>query len=127
MKKLVALFLFISALIGLLASCSTPDPSPVGEYIYEGEGFGGDFTISVYEDGTFSYCVGLLASYLGHGEWTLDGDVLRLKDNVSPSLNYDNYFEVKDGKLVFIGEGSTNFMYLKVADGAVFNKAPSEQ
>ena len=126
MKKSVALFIFISALIGLLASCSAPDLSPVGKYVYEGEGFGGDFTISVYEDGTFSYSVGLLASYLGHGEWTFDGDVLRLKDTVSPSLNYDNYFEVKDGKLVFVEEGSSNFMYLTISDGSVFNKTASE-
>ena len=129
MKKLISVFLCLTVLGGLLCSCSeevsTP-PSPVGIYIYEEEGFGGDFYINIKEDGTFSYSVGMLSSYHGIGEWSLDGDVLRLKDREYTTLKYDNYFKVKEDKLVFISKGSTNFMYLTVANGATFNKQASD-
>lgn len=127
MKKIFALSLCLIVMLGALSSCTGKEPSPVGTYIYEKEGFGGDFYIIISEDGTFTYYVGLLSSYIGVGEWTMDGSVLRLKDHEYPSMKFENFFTVKEDKLVFIEENSTNFMYLKVADGAVFNKASSEQ
>ena len=127
MKKLSFLLSFILILSSLLVSCSDDSDggapvSPAGNYLYEGEGFGGDFRIAIAEDGTFTYYEGMLSSYIGAGEWTLDGDVLRLKDHENGNLKYNNYFRVEERRLVFIEEGSTNFMYLKVADGAAFNK-----
>lgn len=127
MKKLSFLLSVILILSSLLVSCSDGGDdgapvSPAGNYLYEGEGFGGDFRIAIAEDGTFTYYEGMFSSYIGAGEWTLDGDVLRLKDHENGNLKYDNYFRVEDSRLVFIEEGSTNFMYLKVADGAAFNK-----
>ncbi len=127
MKKIFALSLCLIVMLGALSSCTGKEPSPVGTYIYEKEGFGGDFYITISEDGSFSYSVGLLASYAGVGEWTMDDGVLRLKDREYPSLKFENFFTVKEDKLVFIEEDSTNFMYLEVANGAVFNKVSSEQ
>lgn len=126
MKKTIAIFLFVTIIACLFSSCSDKNTSPVGTYLYEAEGFGGDFYIKIYEDGTFTYSVGMLSSYLGRGNWTLDGDVLCLKDHEYPSLKYVNYFKVKEDKLIFIESGSTNFMYLNVADGASFNKEASK-
>ena len=126
MKKFISIFLCVVILAGFLSSCSekavTP-LSPVGIFVYEDKGCGSDFYIEIREDGTFSYSTGLLASYFGYGEWTLDGDVLCLKDREYPSMKFVNYFKVKEKKLVFIENDSTNFMYVKVADGDDFNKS----
>lgn len=45
-----------------------------GTYVYEGEGFGGDFTVTIREDGTFTYYEGPLSSIFGDGTWYLAED-----------------------------------------------------
>ena len=89
-------------------------------YVYEYEGFGGEFTINIYNDGTFMYYVGMLSSYIGRGNWEYTNGILTLTD-VFDNPKFVNKFYVKDNCLIYIAEGSTNFMYLKVSDGAKFN------
>ena len=88
-------------------------------YVYEYEGFGGPFNINIFSDGTFMYYVGMLSSYIGHGNWEYTNGVLTLTD-VLDKPQFINKFYVKDNCLIYIAEGSTNFMYLKVNDGAKF-------
>ena len=88
-------------------------------YVYEYEGFGGSFTINIYNDGTFMYYVGMLSSYIGHGNWEYTNGILTLTDG-QDQTQFINKFYVKDNCLIYIAEGSTNFMYLKVNDGAKF-------
>ena len=128
MKRILSLLLCVIVFVCPLSSCTddTVVPSPIGTYIYEGEGFGGDFCIEVYENGTFFYSVGYFSSYIGRGNWSMDGDVLCLKDHEYPSMKYVNYFKVKEDKLIFIKKHSTNFMYLKVSNGEEFNKTTSD-
>ena len=89
-------------------------------YVYEYEGFGGPFTINIFNDGTFMYYVGMLSSYIGHGNWDYTNGILTLTD-VLDKPQFINKFHVKDKYLIYIAEGSTNFMYLTVSDGAKFN------
>lgn len=88
-------------------------------YVYEYEGFGGQFTINIFNDGTFMYYVGMLSSYIGRGNWEYTNGVLTLTDVLDKS-QIINKFYVKDNYLIYIAEGSTNFMYLTVSDGAKF-------
>ena len=120
MKKILSLLLIIASVCLLLGSCAYDDISLFGTYVYEGEGFGSDFTITLNEDGTFSYYVGALSSYIGIGEWELDGTVICLRDKETDSYKFVNYFEVGLGELIFVEKGSSNFMYLKLKDGARF-------
>ena len=49
-------------------------------YGYEYEGFGGPFNINIFSDGTFMYYVGMLSSYIGHGNWEYTNGILTLTD-----------------------------------------------
>ncbi len=94
--------------------------SPAGLYLYEGDGFGGDFTITLRTDGSFTYYEGGLSSYIGAGKWSVSGDILTLEDETGvPKVNR---FRMEGNDLIFQANGSTNFIYVKVADGAVFSK-----
>ena len=78
MKKLIALILsliFVLALAGCGASVQGSNALD-GIYVYEKEGFGGEFTITLNKDGTFEYYEGGLSSFLGHGTWTLEDGLL---------------------------------------------------
>lgn len=84
-------------------------------YQYEKEGFGGDFVITLAEDGTFTYYEGGLSSYIGNGDWTLEGETLTLQERT-------RHFTFRVGKdsLTFQKEDSGEFTYLKVEDGEKF-------
>lgn len=86
-------------------------------YLYDSNGFDGDFTITLYSDGTYSYYEGLLSSYLGSGQWTLNGEMLELADEAYPLVNY---FRMDGNDLIFMEDDSTNFTYVKLSDEARF-------
>ena len=111
----------------LLAGCSKPvqESDIAGKsYLYEKDGFGGSFSIQINTDGTYDYYEGNLSSYIGVGEWELDGDTLLLADNDEVGYPLANYFKVKGDSLVFLPENSSNFIYVKVAEGERFSAVP---
>ena len=85
-------------------------------YQYEKEGFGSAFTITLYDDGTFAYYEGALSSYMGMGTWQEEGGLVTLRDE----QHFENRFRMDGEDLVFTAEGSTNFMYVDVAEGDRF-------
>lgn len=93
-------------------------------YTYTGENFSemeNDlFRIAVNEDGTFSYCETLFSSYLGFGTWKMEDDMLVLTDDAQTGYSIHNSFRIDGEELVFVEEGSTNFIYVKVKDGERF-------
>ncbi|MBE6553595.1 MAG: hypothetical protein E7666_04545 [Ruminococcaceae bacterium] len=110
----------------LLAGCSsTPRQEDLyGKiFIYEKEGFGGNFFITVQEDGTFTYYEGSLSSYLGFGTWTLEGDLLTLTDTVREDHPRVFCFRFTGDELIYIAERSDEFTFIKVADGERFSAA----
>ena len=101
------------------AETAVPDPASRDRvFVWEKEGFGGDFTIMLNDDGTYMYYVGALSSYIGSGRWSLqEGKVV-----LTETSGYDNVFSfaIKGDDLVFIKEGSSEFMYVTVEDGDRF-------
>lgn len=87
-------------------------------YTYEKSGVLGNFTISLFEDGTFHYTEGMASSYLATGKWTEKGNILTLTDNGGYKLV--NRFRKDGDTLYFIAEGSSNFLYVTVQDGERF-------
>lgn len=90
-------------------------------FVYENEGIGGDFAITLYEDGTFSYCEGVASSYLGMGFWFQEGDTITLADDDKMGYALVNHFTFDGDDLVFIEEDSSNFIYIKVKNGERFH------
>lgn len=93
-------------------------------YTYAGEAFSGiesdyAFTITINDDGTYSYYESLLSSYIGTGEWSVSAEVLTLSDDTGVEII--NYFLIDGDDLVFIEENSANFIYVKVKDGERFH------
>lgn len=117
--SILALFL---AFLTVGCASNVPDPSKFAEttYVYEGTGAGGQFSITIKEDGTFLYYEGLDSDYIAFGEWTVEGNKIRLEDNEQDGHHFVNYFKFENGKLVFVKKNSTGFLYVDVADGDKF-------
>ena len=111
-------------------------PSPVTKdaivdkvYVYEKDGCGGEFTIEIKADGTFTYYEGFLSSHVGVGEWSYSNEMLTLTEKTSrfnetyeleeALLSYR--FSVEKDTLIFVDEGSDDFRYVKVKDGEKFS------
>lgn len=113
------------ALLLLLAGCSSKvrEEDIAGKtYCYEKDGFGGPFTIQLEEDGSFTYYEGYLSSYIGTGDWTLEGNVVTLQEKTQ---NFT--FWVKDDSLIFQARNSGEFLYLKVKDGEKFLESETQK
>ena len=110
---------------GWLLAPTDYDASPSGiagkTYLYDGEGFGGSFTITLYEDGTFTYYEGMLSSYIALGSWKQDGDIITLTDDGHGGYGLVNHFKLDDETLVFVEQDSDNFVYIEIKDGERFN------
>ena len=123
MNRIVALLLVILTLV-CLVSCgkNQEEHSLYGCYT-----FGDDpnmfmnFQLTLLEDGRFSYYASPLSSYIGAGEYVIEGDIITLTDE--GSYSFVNRFRMEDGKLIFIEEGSSNFLYVKLEDGDAFEYA----
>ena len=101
------------------------EPDMAGVYKYEGDGFGGDFTITLFDDGTYSFYEGFLSSYLGGGEWYVEGPLLFMTEK--NGMIFFNTFVPLPDALVFLEADSDNFPYVKVPDGGRFEKiGPAE-
>lgn len=124
MKKLTAIILVPLCLL-CVAGCNTQEIIDESEivgkvYTYEKDGFGGDFQISVMENGTFSYYEGLLSNYIGCGTWKSNDTILHLSDNGMETDIKNYYFQVDDNDLVFIADDSDDFLFIDVSDGERF-------
>ena len=74
--------------------------------------------ISLYDNGDMSYTQPLISSYIPFdGKWSIEDGRLVLRDG-----GYINYFDMVDGNLVFVKEGSSGFGFFNIPDGAVFTR-----
>ena len=89
-------------------------------YVWEKEGFGGDFTITLYEDGTFQYYVGPLSSHIGIGIWSEKNSVLSLTEETGADYCYLFTFEMKEDRIIFKADESNKFLNVTVEDGDSF-------
>ena len=136
MKKL-SLVLALILCLSLFTACGktyTAEDVAEKNYTYEKEGCGGPFRIRIFKNGTFQYYEGFLSSYIGMGTWALDENgILCIKDQEMGRFTEDmtmemyvrtNYFKVDKDCLVWLGQGSDNFLYVDVADGDRFFGEP---
>ena len=127
MKRYFAILSALMLFVLFNTSCTEKESekSVVGKiYTYSGEAFSElesdyAFTITINDDGTYSYYESLFSSYIGTGEWSVTDDVLTLSDDTG--IEIINYFLIDGDDLVFIEENSTNFIYVKVKDGERFH------
>ena len=132
MKKILLLFCIFCLCLSLFA-CKEGEggeitsKTVVGNYIWEKEGFGGPFNIYLKKDGTCNYYVGYLSSYFGTGTWSLEAGIVTIVET-KESSGFDHVFHFRAEKdaLVFIGEGSDQFMYTVVNDGDKFLRSEVE-
>ena len=123
-KKLLAIILLVATLLCALASCGKKGEDFIftdKTYIYEKEGLGGAFTISINSDGTFTYKEGPDSNYYAHGYWTYVGGTLSLIDDLhGAERSIVNNFFIVDGSLWYISENSTGFAEVVVEEGDLF-------
>ena len=133
MKKALAIMLVLTIALGVIG-CSnlkemTKDDIVDKVYVYEKDGCGGDFTIEIKADGTFTYYEGLLSSHIGMGEWSYSDGMLTLIEKSTrfneayekmEEVIFSYNFSVEKDTLIFVDKGSGNFRYVKVKDGEKF-------
>ena len=116
-SALLTLFVLMAAGCSGQPAAVTADDLADRVYLYEKEGFGSDFTITLNSDGSMRCSEGALSSYFGAGTWELDGDTVTL---TTDDGKFVNHFAVEDGALVYQAADSTGFLYLTVSDGEKF-------
>ena len=126
MKKTLLWILVLMAVCAAMAGVflvkrPANEVDPAGKiYVYEKEGIMGSFTLTLYRDGTFSYYEGFASSYLGEGTWEQDGEMITLTDAELAGTSLVNHFRMDGSDLVFVEDGSSNFIYVKVRDAERF-------
>jgi len=125
-KRIVICILALGILAGFACAKKTDDvlrKTVAGKtFVRENGGFGGDFTITLREDGSYEYYEGFLSSYIGMGTWTVEDGMLILTEQGGYDFVYR--FTVQDGALVYRTAGSSAFIYVKAADGDRFLPRP---
>ncbi len=127
MKKLLAVILLVLSVIlpgtAFVGCTQVPSAEDVqGKvYVYEKDGFGGAFTLSIEEGGKMSYYEGALSSHIGLGSWTLADGILTISEDNGRGGQRVNRFAVDGDSLTFMAEASDNFIYLKLESGARFS------
>ena len=121
MKRIVICILALGMALSL--ACGKTDGSLrdaiAGKtFVWEKEGFGGDFTITLNADGTYQYYEGFLSSYIGFGTWTVENGAVILTEQGGQDSVY--CFAVKDGALIYESDDSDRFLYTDVTDGDRF-------
>ena len=97
----------------------------IGVYTYAGEGFGGDFTITLEADGAYTFYEGPLSSYIGGGHWYAERREISLSEENGFDLRF--YFTAADeNTLVYEGRYSDEFPSIKVPDGGKFMRKQDE-
>lgn len=75
--------------------------------------------LTIYEDGTFTYSPSVISSYMGAGNWTIDGDHVIFNDIGMGDVRKE-VFRYIDGKLYYAeAESATNSMW-GLADGTEY-------
>lgn len=126
-RKITALALTVfSAFVLLLQGCNAGSYINVAgkTYTYTGESAYGiendPFTINLNPNGTFTYFESIFSSYMGVGNWSVNGDVLTLTEDSGACYGLENSFRIDGNTLVFIENSSDNFPKVTVKDGESF-------
>ena len=123
MKKKITWILCI-VLVLFIPACKKEEEAPLKSGIYTLQGVErdvlGDFTITVYEDGTFQCYETLISSYIGIGHYSTEDDTVTFKEDEPGCTGDINFYQIADDKLLFIHDGSANYHFVPLEDGASF-------
>ena len=130
MKKafvcMMAVILIITAFVSCKVEKSVQPEDIYGSYSRKNSNGYDYFTLTLNEDGTYSYFETMISSHIGWGEYTIDGEKVTLVDTQIPGVygshTYVFTFKYEDGKLIYIAEESDHFMYINLPDGAEFER-----
>ena len=140
MKRFIVLLLAVLTVFPLLVSCDSKQTSETesntetvsdldeiyGFYCRMNDNGVDSFSITLYEDGTYTYYETLISSHVGYGEYSVDGNVITLTELIPPGetngTNRIFKFKYQDNKLIFVKSGSDEFLYADLPDGAEFNR-----
>lgn len=105
-----------------------------GKYVFycsESSGYPFEFSITIdTENETFSYSESMILSFIGNGQYTVENGILKIiepRPGVDGERQVVNLFKIEKDALVFIAEGSDNFTYVHLPDGATFHLIKPEQ
>ena len=129
-RKATVCLLSVMLAAVLLVSCRGQETytleSVSGSYSRENSNGFDHFTITLNEDGTYSYFETMISSHLGMGGYALEDGVVTLTDSQIPglygSLTHTYRFRYEGGSLIFLADESDNFMYINLPDGAQFDR-----
>ena len=124
MAKKIICFLLLAVMLLQVTACSgniTAEDIEGNTYAFLTQHSEEAFIISLFEGGIFTYTEGVGSDYIGAGEWSLEGNTLKLVDLKSPD-QLINYFTVKKDKIVFVEDGSDNFPNVQLTSKCEFNK-----
>jgi hypothetical protein len=123
MKRIITLIIYM-ALILIVPACGKSDEVLLKPGIYILQDFKrevpGDFTITIYEDGTFQSYETPVSSYIGMGHYSIEKDIVTLKEDASGCTGDINYYQMIDGNLSFISKDSANYHFVPLENGALF-------
>lgn len=101
------------------------DGDAAGTYRYEEAGFGGNFTITLREDGTYTFYEGEFSSYIGGGHWYAERKHLYLSEENGFEGQF--YFLREAGVLSYMKTYSDPFLYVNVPDEGKFIRMESPE
>ena len=123
MEKLTAFIMCISLAL-LISACGKNSETSLKPGIYTlqnaEKNVPGDFTITVYDDGTFQYYETPVSSYIGMGHYSIEKNVITLKEDEAGCTGDINCYQISDGNLLFIDNTSDNYRFVPLKDGALF-------
>lgn len=121
MKKIIFM-LMAAALVLSAAACSSQmqaaNADLIRAYAYNAEDIVHCSSVILHEDGTFVFHFSAISSYMGHGEYTVENDVVTL---FTDDGEYHYTFRKKGDTLIFdAAHSSENLWFGEFTDGSVF-------
>ena len=82
-------------------------------------------SVSLYEDGTFMFGFSPVSSYIGHGEYTIEDNMLYLETDDG---NFHYSFKISGEDLIYDAENSSGFTWFSdFGDGDVFVSVKNDE
>ena len=123
MEKLTAFIMCISLAL-LISACGKNSETSLKPGIYTVQNaeknVPGDVTITIYDDETFQYYETPVSSYIGMGHYSIEKNVITLKEDEAGCTGDINCYQISDGNLLFIDNTSDNYRFVPLKDGALF-------
>ena len=114
MKKLLLIAATVLICTFIISSCN--DKKISGTYTFGEGAYSAEVTLN--EDGSFEFMFSPISSYLGIGNFTINGDTLTLKTSDG---KYHYVFRITDEGIVFDADASSEILWFgEFVDGSLF-------